>query len=519
MTSSPPQGNSTSNPGYASTADASSTALAGAPAATGSTKPAGGPGTETTGLKQNALGTSGIVFFVLSAAAPLSVMAGIAPLGIAVAGNAAPLGYLTAGIVLILFAVGFMAMAKHVRVEGGFYTYITRALGRTTGLVSAVLSVVAYNMIQIGIYGLFAIQLQSFIANMTGFEMHWAIYAVLMIGLVYVLGYRGVDVGAKVLAVIISAEVLILLIVALAVLFQGGAAGIEFSSFAPANLFNPGTLAIMGVCFGAFVGFESTVLYRSEAKNPGRTIPRATYISVIFLGVFYAFVTWTIVLAFGSADVQAMAGENITDLFFIAASEYVGPWSGIVMSVLLLLSLYAMQIAFHNAINRYTFMLAQDGVLPRYFGVAHPKHGSPHRAGAAQSIFAVLVVVGFALAGADPYANLMIWLNAPGVIGIIALQAFVSLAAVVYLLRNRSANTNPWVVPIATVATLLLFGAVYLTLTNMDLMTGATGMLNVVLVLIIPAVFVLGVLYALFLRKFRPAIYERIGTDASAHAL
>ena len=85
-------------------------------------------------LKTNALGARSITFLVVAAAAPLTVMAGVAPLAILVGGIGAPAGYLAAGAVLMLFAVGFMAMTRHTGGAGAFYSYITLGLGRTTGM-------------------------------------------------------------------------------------------------------------------------------------------------------------------------------------------------------------------------------------------------------------------------------------------------------------------------------------------------------------------------------------------------
>ena len=38
---------------------------------------------------------------------------------------------------------------------------------------------------------------------------------------------------------------------------------------------------VLAFCFAAFMGFESTALYRPEARRPERTIPRATYAAVM----------------------------------------------------------------------------------------------------------------------------------------------------------------------------------------------------------------------------------------------
>src|ERR1700750_1662395 len=80
------------------------------------------------------LGPAAIVFMVVAAAAPLTVVAGTFPIGIAAGNGAAyPASYLVCTVILILFAVGFTAMARHVPGAGAFYTYVGHGLGRNMG--------------------------------------------------------------------------------------------------------------------------------------------------------------------------------------------------------------------------------------------------------------------------------------------------------------------------------------------------------------------------------------------------
>src|SRR5690349_6725215 len=142
-------------------------------------QPAGRPtaGQRTTEhLKTNALGARSITFLVVAAAAPLTVMAGVAPLAILVGGIGAPAGYLAAGAVLALFAVGFMAMTRHTGGAGAFYSYITLGLGRTMGMSSGVLAVVAYNALQIGVYGLLGQQVSDAVATLAGIQLPWWLF-------------------------------------------------------------------------------------------------------------------------------------------------------------------------------------------------------------------------------------------------------------------------------------------------------------------------------------------------------
>ena len=68
----------------------------------------------TTGrLKPDSLGVLGILFFVLSAQAPLTGIAGAVPIAVAIGNGAGtPAAYLAAGLVVLLFSIGFVAMGQ-----------------------------------------------------------------------------------------------------------------------------------------------------------------------------------------------------------------------------------------------------------------------------------------------------------------------------------------------------------------------------------------------------------------------
>ncbi|MCG5119362.1 amino acid transporter [Streptomyces sp. CZ24] len=195
--------------------------------------------------------------------------------------------------------------------------------------------------------------------------------------------------------------------------------------------------AVLACAFAAFTGFESTAIYRREARDPHRTIPRATFIAVAFLGLFYAFIVWTVIQAYGSDKVVQAATDDAGGLFFAAITTYVGAWAADLMHVLIVSSVVASLLAFHNAINRYTLSLTEEGLLPPVLGRIHPRHRSPYLAGAAQTAVGAVVVAGFALAGADPYTQLLLWVNTPGMIGLMALQLLVAAAVLCYFRRVR----------------------------------------------------------------------------------
>ena len=111
---------------------------------------------EANQLRKNSLGVGAITFLVVSAAAPLTAVAGGVPLSMLLGNGAGiPLTFGLVTALLLVFAVGYLAMARHVRNAGAFYAYTSRGLGGLMGGAAALIAIVSYNAMQIGVFGLF----------------------------------------------------------------------------------------------------------------------------------------------------------------------------------------------------------------------------------------------------------------------------------------------------------------------------------------------------------------------------
>ena len=77
----------------------------------------------------------------------------------------------------------------------------------------------------IGLYGLFAATAAGFFSENLGIDLPWWVYAFVAMAIIAVLGYRQVDLSVKVLAILVSLEFLIVLILDAAILIQGGQGG------------------------------------------------------------------------------------------------------------------------------------------------------------------------------------------------------------------------------------------------------------------------------------------------------
>ncbi|MYX11777.1 amino acid permease [Streptomyces sp. SID8375] len=465
-------------------------------------------------LGRNAIGTGDLVFFVVAAAAPLTVMAGAAPVAIGMAGQAAPLGYLLSGLLMIVFAAGFTAMSRHVRNAGAFYAYIGRGLGRATGVGAAYVAVLSYNAIEVALLAVFGWFSESGFQDLTGVRVAWWVWAMAGLVAIGVLGCLKVTLSAKVLAVALALEVLILLVFEAAVYAHGGGPdGPGFGALSPAHLGTAGAGGMFVLSVGAFIGFEATAVYAEEARRPERSVPRATYLAVGFLALFYTFTVWTVLNAYGADRAGTVAnGAAGTDMVFAATARFAGAWAADAMRLLIVTSAFAATLAFHNGATRYFYALGRERLLPRRLGTVTARHRSPAAAVVLQSAIALVVVLATLVSGQDPYAVTFLWSNGTGIVGIMLLQMLAALAVYGFFRRDRRGLPAWRVVAAPLTACAGLAVLIVLVCRNFGLLTEASTGVNLALLAPLPLVFALGLGVALRIRRRAPRAYAGLTT-------
>ncbi|KAB1946793.1 APC family permease [Brevibacterium linens] len=467
---------------------------------------------QDTTLAAGKLGTWDIVFFVISAAAPLTVIVSGAITSFRMGGIGAPGAIVFCAMILIFFALGFTAMSKSVKNAGAFYAYVSRGLGKPWGIGVSSVTVFAYVSLVISFYGFIGFFAQFTAVELFGLDLPWGVWSLLAVATVAFLGYRKIDVGAKVLAVLLTCEVAILLILAVCTLADGGPEPWSLASFDPANVFfapAAGTLFVMG--FGAYLGFESTAIYAEEAKDSEKTVPRATIVAVAFLGIFYGFTFWVLTVTFGVEGVVELArSDSFETMVITGTGEVAGAWAAFVMKILIVTSFFACVLSFHNACTRYLFALGREGLLPRGLGRSSLKHGAPAVASLTLSGFSAVGVIIAIVIGADPFLGLALWTYATGVQGLVFAQAVTSVAVVWYFLRDRRGHSCLRVTIAPILGALGLIIGYLLIATNFEVVTGLNGPINKILLVPTPVLFISGIVTALIIRAKSPRYYESL---------
>lgn len=468
-------------------------------------------------LRPNSIGLAGVLFMVVASAAPITAMTGNIPASVAIGnGVGAPASYIVVTVILGLFSIGFVAMARHITAAGAFYGFISQGLGKVVGLASGSLALVSYVAFYATIIGIFASFANSVFADQLGVNIHWTAFAAVGILSIGILSFFEISLAAKVLGVLLIAELGILALMGVTVLFSGGGPdGIPLEPVDPSNAFQ-GVAPGVGLVFAFFswVGFESTAIYGEESRNPRRIVPRATYIAVIGLGLFYAFVSWMAITGTGLGQSVTASETDPFQLFLGPVQQHLGTFGEDTYQWLLVTGSFAAALAFHNCAARYLYAFGREAFVPRALGKTHARHGSPYWANVLVGVSCVLITLAFALENMDPYAGQYALMGILGTLASVSALAICSFAVIPYFLRKKREDFHWFRTLVAPLTSgLAIVVVVVLLLENLDVAAGTASSTYFFQLIpwIVLATFVLGAALALYFRAARPEIYARIG--------
>ena len=465
----------------------------------------------TNKLQSDSLGVFDVVFLVLAAVAPLTGVIVIACLGIALGNGGGMVGsFILVTIALLMFGVGYAEMSKKLIHAGGFYAFVLKGLGRPSAMAAALVAMLGYNFFVAGAVGTSGFYMAITVNAWTGIPIPWFGWSLISVVAAFICTRQGIAFSAKVLGLSLILEVLILVIFDIAVLFK---TGFSFDVVDTKLVFG-GSMGL-GLLFAAnaFVGVEATGLFGEEARDPKKTIPRATYIAILFIGIFSAVTTWAIGSATGVAVAKdtAMAHLETGDFVFSLSKQYLGNGLTLVMTILLLVSLFAALMALHNSATRYLYALGRARLLP--YRLSKTKaNGTPEFASIVQFSFAVIVAGLFALFGMDPISTLVPSMTGLGTLGIVLLQCTAALSIVVYFRKTKDKRyLKTLVAPV--IGFIALLNVVVMAFVHFPTMAGSDNPVIGMLPLLLLVAIIFGYFYGYHLKRNRPEIYLKLSED------
>jgi amino acid transporter len=429
-------------------------------------------------LKSNALGIPQIMFFVVAMVGPLAQAIGCSPFVFGYIGVGTAGAYVLGGIVMALFAVGYVAMSRKVTSAGGFSSFIALALGERAGTASAYVALVTYNAIIINAYGSFGAFGNVILKSLFGVDIPWQVLTVCMLILSAITGYREINLSVKILGILAICEIAVLLTLDFVITFKGGSTGLSMAGFAPSNVFAGNFWMGLLWAVGCFGGIEATVVYSEEARHPKKTIPRATYLVVVLIMVFYSFTTWAITNGI-EGDLQAAVIKNPTGFIFEVSTHYLGKSGTGIINIFMFTSIIASVIGVHNVISRYFYSLGRANALPLMVARTHPEFKSPHIASIIQSLISAVVIFWCIVLQADPFVQMMGWFGSVGILGTLILFMSTSISVFV-LFRKPGVETEGVFKTILApvISFVIIFIIAVMAVINFSSISGTTGFMT-----------------------------------------
>lgn len=466
------------------------------------------------GLARRSVGAGGLWFFSVSAAAPLTgLVGGVVTIYATTQVVGVALAFFVLTVALGLLTVGYVAMARYVGHAAPFYALLARGLGRPWGMAGAVVALLGYSVIEIALFGLISDVLAG------AFGGPWWGWAAVAWILIFAFGLLRVDIGAGVVAVLLMLEIAVIAMIVIAGFTNPAGGTISAVPVMPDRLTVNGIGGVFAMSVASFVGYESGPAYGEEARTT-RSVSRATFAALLFLGPLYGVAAWALALATGPDRVVADAQQDPALPLTIISNSYgvFGPLIAGLGRVLLMTSIFAAMLSFRGTVARYLFALGRERILAQWLARtgtgAASRRDAPVSGSMVQSVIVAVVVIGFAAAGADPVAELFTWLAALSAVALLTLLVATSGAALRWFYNGGGTNESAWtrlVAPsLGLVVGVLIVG---FTVANLGTLLGVTsGSARPYLIPALVAVAaVAGLIWAAVLRSDRPEVYAGIG--------
>lgn len=303
----------------------------------------------------HAIGQSLAIGPIFSAGVVTGLVAGVA-------GFNSPLSVLLGGVGAICLAYVISLFARRFAGAGAMYEYLVHGAHPMVGAAGAGLWVAGVLSLM-GIWTGIGFLSENFFAAHLSVHVTWWIWgaiAMLIAGGLNHIGVRPAIRGVLLLAVL---SVIPFLILAIAIIAQGGATGNTLSALGTGQ--TSLNSVFKGVLFAVtlFIGFEASAALGEECAEPHRSIPIALLGSVALAGLFYLLVTYAAAIGFGVKGASQAWPADPSPMGTLA-QHYVGKGLSTVIDLVVLLDALSMSIAFVVAVTRVIFALGRDRLLP-----------------------------------------------------------------------------------------------------------------------------------------------------------
>jgi amino acid transporter len=392
-------------------------------------------------LRRNSLGLAELVFQGVTHIAPATNVVFTFPIIALKAGPAMPISFLLSTIVCFFIGNTVAQFSRYMPSSGGYYSFATRGLGARSGFM-ATWSYIIYEILgTAGCTGFLGYLLSDMLRTKFNVNIPWWLIVLATAGLIWALTHRGIQLSARITALLGGIELLIMLALAISFLIHPGAGSTYLAPLKPSSSPNHfgGILAGMVFSLLALSGFEAPAPMAQEARLPSKFIGQAIMLSLGSIGIFFIFTSYASAIGWGTGDMAAFAAD--ANPYYVLGQRLWGAgWWFVVLAIIN--SAVGVGLACTNSGSRVMYTMGRAGTLPASFGRIHPTHQTPTFAIAFFQLsgLAAILVVGFLLQPDTIFG----FLETITTLAAIVLYGMANLALTSYMRREQRAAFTVW---------------------------------------------------------------------------
>jgi amino acid transporter len=412
-------------------------------------------------LRRNSLGLPELVFQGVTHIAPATTVVFTFPIIALKAGPAMPLSFLLSTILCFFIGNTVSQFSRYMPSSGGYYSFATRGLGSRSGFM-ATWSYLVYEILgAAGCTGFLGYLISDMIHSQFKVNIPWWSIALATAALIWALTHYGVQLSARVTAVLGGLELLIMLALGISFLIHPGPGSDYLAPLQPSASTHHFSGILAGMVFSilGLSGFEAPAPLAQEARLPARTIGRAIMLSLVSIGIFYILASYASAIGWGTGNMAAFA-SSANPYYALGRALWGGGWWFVVLAIVN--STVGVGLSCTNAASRVMYTMGRAGTLPARFGHIHPSHRTPTFAIAFVQIsgFAAILLVGLLLQPDIIFG----FLGTIATLGVIVLYAMANLALTRYMRREQRDQFSVWRHVVAPwIATLALIPVLFVT--------------------------------------------------------
>lgn len=299
------------------------------------------------------MGTYGVLFIVVNGLIGAGIFGLPEALHVAV-GTFAPWLLLIGGTLVMAIVICFAELARLTDRSGGPQRYVGDAFGKFPGFIVG-WTFFAARLISLGANVLVLVAYAAALWPVVGDGAAKIALIIFVLGGITFVNVIGIKRAVTVLGVMTLFKLLPLLILMLVGI--GAAAS-------PGPLVLPQFSAVEGIAVAAlyaFVGFENATIPAGETRNPKRAMPVALMSGLAVVTMIYFALQW-------AYSHSVIAGTGPDAPLTALAGEYWGDIGALLIAATIVISVLANLTAGHTSASRMPSSLADDGLLPNWFG-------------------------------------------------------------------------------------------------------------------------------------------------------